>query len=217
MTSIDLYYTLRSPYCYLAAMQLSALVRDYVLAVQLKPVYPLAISEPLFFKNANPLLSAYIRHDSARIARRLGIPFARPRPDPVVQDMQTLAVAAEQPYIRRLTHLAQLAAEKNRGLEFVTQVSALLYNPDVSDWHLGDHLAQAVARCGLDLADLDQQALAQADRLEAAVLANRRAQLAAGHWGAPLFVTTDGEIFFGQDRMDDLLWHLQRQGLARRA
>ena len=50
-----------------------------------------------------------------------------------------------------------------------------------------------------------------AERLEATVTANRQEQLAAGHWGAPLFVH-NGEIFFGQDRIDDLLWHLERNG-----
>ena len=38
----------------------------------------------------------------------------------------------------------------------------------------------------------------------------RADQLAAGHWGAPLFVA-NGECFFGQDRLDDLIWHLEQQ------
>ncbi len=51
-----------------------------------------------------------------------------------------------------------------------------------------------------------------ADRLDLKIVANREAQLAAGHWGAPLFVYA-GEIFFGQDRIEDLVWHLQNHGL----
>jgi 2-hydroxychromene-2-carboxylate isomerase len=68
---------------------------------------------------------------------------------------------------------------------------------------------------GLDLSEFAQIAAAEVDRLEAAVIANRQAQLATGHWGAPLFVH-DGEIFFGQDRILDLVWHLERAGMQRR-
>ncbi len=39
--------------------------------------------------------------------------------------------------------------------------------------------------------------------------------LAAGHWGAPLFVH-EGEVFLDQDRIDDLVWHLEENGLRRR-
>ncbi len=41
---VDLYYTMRSPYCYLATPQLMSLVAAYDLAFDLKPVYPLAIT-----------------------------------------------------------------------------------------------------------------------------------------------------------------------------
>ena len=68
---------------------------------------------------------------------------------------------------------------------------------------------------GLDLSEFEQIAAAEADRLEAAVIANRQAQLASGHWGSPLFVH-EGEIFFGQDRIVDLVWHLERAGMQRR-
>jgi len=45
--------------------------------------------------------------------------------------------------------------------------------------------------------------------------ANAAAQQAAGHWGVPLFVF-QGEPFFGQDRIDHLLWRLKQHGLAER-
>ena len=44
----------------------------------------------------------------------------------------------------------------------------------------------------------------------------RQALEAAGHWGVPTFVF-QGEPFFGQDRIDVLLWRLGQHGLARRA
>ncbi len=33
--------------------------------------------------------------------------------------------------------------------------------------------------------------------------------LEAGHWGVPLFVYR-GEPFYGQDRMDQLIWRVER-------
>lgn len=213
---IDLYYTMRSPYCYLSTPQLREISATYDLVFQLKPVYPLAVSDPTFFKRANPMFLPYLLKDSSRTAERLGIPFRMPRPDPIVQDLETQVISTEQPYIRRLTRLAQVATEKGRGLDFVTSVSGLLFNPAVDGWDMGSHLSDAVKAVGFDLDELEGIVIKETERLEAAILQNREDQLAAGHWGAPLFVT-DGEIFFGQDRIKDLLWHLEKQGLALRS
>lgn len=214
-TKIDLYYTMRSPYCYLATPLIAGLVSKYNLMVNLKPVYPLAVSDPTFFTKVNPLWPPYLQQDTQRIGNRLGIPFRWPRPDPIVQDMQTRKVADDQPHITRLTHFAQIAAEKQRGLEYVANVSGLLYSPDVDGWNEGEHFAMAMSNAGLDLGEFEDLATQDADRLEACVQANREDQLAAGHWGAPLFVF-ESELFFGQDRIDDLVWHLKRHGLSER-
>ena len=102
---IDLYYTMRSPYCYLSTPQLREISATYDLVFQLKPVYPLAVSDPTFFKRANPMFLPYLLKDSSRTAERLGIPFRMPRPDPIVQDLETQVISTEQLYIRRLTRL----------------------------------------------------------------------------------------------------------------
>ena len=87
---VDLYYTMRSPYCYLATPTLAQLVKQYDLFFNLKPVYPLAVSDPTFFEKVNPMWPPYLSIDTRRIAERLNIPFRWPRPDPVVQDMLSL-------------------------------------------------------------------------------------------------------------------------------
>jgi 2-hydroxychromene-2-carboxylate isomerase len=38
---------------------------------------------------------------------------------------------------------------------------------------------------------------------------------AAGHWGTPSMVF-DSEIFFGQDRLDLLMWRMKQNGLQPR-
>lgn len=213
--NIDLYYTMRSPYCYLCTPQIAQLVASHDLQVNLKPVYPLAVSDPSFFERVNPMWPPYVAKDTKRTAKRLNIPFVWPRPDPIVQDMQTRAIAPEQPHIRKLTRLAQLAAEQNLGLDFAVAVSGLLFGSGIDGWNTGTHLHDALASIGLDSKQMDTTLANEESRVDAAIAQNREDQLAAGHWGAPLFVHNN-EIFFGQDRIDDLIWHLQQHGLAKR-
>ena len=80
---VDLYYTMRSPYCYLATPALASHVREFDLAINLKPVYPLAVSDSSFFERVNPLWPPYLVRDTRRIAERLSIhlPLAASRPD----------------------------------------------------------------------------------------------------------------------------------------
>ena len=212
-TFIDVYYTMRSPYCYLATPTLAQLIDQYDLFLRIKPVYPLAVSDPTFFEKVNPLWPPYLAKDTRRIAQRLNIPFRWPRPDPIVQDMTTRKIATEQPYITRLTHFAQIAADRQKGLEYVCSVSALLYDPEVDGWHEGNYLRDAMTRAGLDFDEYEEIAQKQAYDLEAKIQLNRSDQLATGHWGAPLFVYQE-EIFFGQDRIEDLIWHLKENGLS---
>lgn len=212
---VDLYYTMRSPYCYLSTPQLSHLVAEYDLVFALKPVYPLAVSDPTFFQRVDPLFRPYGLKDTGRIAKRLNIPYRRPRPDPVVQDMETMQTASVQPYIRNLTCLAQAAAERGRGLEFVVSVSKLIFSPEVDGWNTGTYLEDAITAAGLDAKELEAAVKNETQHLESAIAENRKQQLAAGHWGAPLFVF-EGETFFGQDRIVDLIWHLQNCGLESR-
>ena len=51
--SIDVYFSFRSPYSYLAAPQLLKLAADFDVTVSLRPVLPLAIREPDFFSPDN--------------------------------------------------------------------------------------------------------------------------------------------------------------------
>ncbi len=129
-------------------------------------------------------------------------------------DLTSGEVAKEQPYIARLTRLGVAAAERGNGLELLKEVSAVIFG-GTRDWHLGDHLARAVARSGLDLAQLDRAIETDADRCEATIADNEAAQN-AGHWGVPLMVF-EGEPFFGQDRFETLKWRMTQKGLKRRA
>lgn len=210
---IDVYWSFRSPYSYLVTPDLVRLREDYDIDVQMRIVYPIAIRDPsLLFDPGSRNKSRYIVRDSRRRAEFLGLPFVIPaRPDPIVQDNATMAVSEDQPYIHRLSALGVEAARRGRGLEFVSEVSALIFG-GTDGWDQGDHLQHAVARAGLDLADLDA-AIEGGDQLDE-VKRNQEALDAAGHWGVPTMVVRD-EPFFGQDRIETLRWRLDQYGLKR--
>ncbi|MCG6119627.1 MAG: DsbA family protein, partial [Blastomonas sp.] len=123
-------------------------------------------------------------------------------------------IAAEQPYIYRLTRLGQAAARQGKSLAFCDEVSRLIWG-GATDWHEGDHLAGAAERAGLDLAELDAIAVTDAEALDAELAANQDALEMAGHWGVPTLVF-DGEPFFGQDRIDLAIWRMEQAGLKER-
>jgi 2-hydroxychromene-2-carboxylate isomerase len=213
--SVDLFFSFRSPYSYLALPRVLKLVADYDLNVILRPVYPLAVRVPGFFKKTNPQFLRYVAIDSSRVAMRENIPFRFPRPDPIVQDMTTLDVAEHQPYIHRLTRLGAAAQIEGRSLAFARAISRVLWDGSVTGWNEGDHLANAAAAAGFDLAAMDAAIAADPDRYERVIADNEQDHAASGHWGVPTFAF-ENEPFFGQDRIDLLVWRMESKGLRRR-
>ena len=213
--SVDLFFSYRSPYSYLELPKTLKLVADYDVTVNLRPVYPLAVRVPGFFKRANPQFARYVVLDSSRVAKYENIPFRFARPDPILQDMATLEVAENQPYIHRLTRLGAAAQADGRSLDFVEAISRVLWDGTVQGWNEGDHLSRAAAAAGFDLAAMDAAVAADPDRYEAVIADNEKAHAASGHWGVPTFVF-ENEPFFGQDRIELLIWRMQGKGLTRR-
>lgn len=210
----DLFWSFRSPYSYLVTKRLVALERDHDVKAVVRPVYPIAVRIPGFFKQVNPMWPPYLMKDTRRIAEMEGLPYAWPSPDPILMDMKSGEVATDQPYISRLTRAGVLAAERGQGLAFLDEVSSVIFG-GVKNWHEGDHLRNAAKRAGLDMDELDAVTAKEADQLEAAIAENEAAQKAAGHWGVPL-MAFEGEPFFGQDRVDHLVWRMKQQGLRKR-
>src|SRR5215472_6309256 len=213
--AVDLFFSFRSPYSYLALPKTLKLVADYDATVNLRPVYPLAVRVPDFFKKTNPRFAPYVRRDASRVAEYENIPFRFPRPDPIVQNMTTLEVAEHQPYIHRLTRLGAVAQLEDRALPFVDAIARVLWDGTVNGWNEGDHLARAAEKAGFDLAAMDKAIAADPNRFEAVITANEKDHAASGHWGVPTFVF-EKEPFFGQDRIDVLTWRMESKGLTRR-
>ncbi|MGZ6017412.1 MAG: DsbA family protein [Phenylobacterium sp.] len=210
----DLYWSFRSPYSYMVTPRLMELERDYDVACNVRPVYPLAVRTPEFFEQRDPLWVPYLMRDVFREAAFLGLPFRWPRPDPVQQSPEE-GYRMKQPWIHRLTHLGVAAAQRGRGLPFLREVSHTIWSGEVDGWQEGDHLARAAGRAGLDLAEMDAAVAADPARYAAVVEENQVAQRAAGHYGVPM-IAFNNEPFFGQDRFDQFKWRLEQQGLTRR-
>lgn len=212
----DLFFSFRSPFSYLAVGRYRSFAAQYDVTIALRTVLPIAIRDPSILFTGSPNVGRYIFRDAARVAEWLEIPYRWPRPDPVVQNLMTREIAAEQPYIHRLCRLGQAAERRGAGLAFADEVSKVIWSGTVDDWHEGDHLAGAATRAGLDLGELDAEAAADAEALDAEIAANQFALEAAGHWGVPTLVF-EGEPFFGQDRIALAKWRMEQKGLEKRA
>ena len=214
---INVFWSFRSPWSYLATKRLREWQEQYQLQVNLRAVYPIAIRMPEFFDQVQPQWFKYFATDVRRVAEFLGLPFGPARPDPVNQTVDQKGrrqTGTEQPYIYRLTRLGALAEELGCGIEFADEVSSLIWG-GTDGWDQGDLLAQAVAKTGLDLAQMDERIVTEAQRLDTVIETNQADHDHSGHWGVPT-CTFNGEPFFGQDRLDVLLWRLQKEGLQTR-
>ena len=173
---VDVFWSFRSPYSYLATPRLVRLAAEYLVDVRVRVVLPIAVRDPEFFARVNPLWP---------------------------------------PYLHRLTRLGVEAARCGRGLPFVEQVSRIIWDGTVDGWHEGRHLADATKRAGLDMDALEAAVATDPTERDAEIRANEDALAAAGHWGVPTMVF-EGEPFFGQDRIELLVWRLRQHGLTRR-
>ena len=202
---VDLFWSFRSPYSYLATPEARDLPEHYPVELRFRPVLPLAVRDPDFFSPDNLKRARYILIDWVRRAQELGLAAKWPSPDPIVQDTKSYTIAEEQPYIYRLTYLGIEAQLRGRGVQFAYEVSHLLFG-GTENWHEAEHLAKAAARAGLDLAEMDA-AIAEPGTHRQILEQNHNDLQQSGHWGVPTFVF-DGEPFFGQDRICTLRWRL---------
>lgn len=213
MARLDIFWSFRSPYSWLAAGRLCAIARDYAVETHFRPVRPLAMREPDFFERARPQFLPYLMKDVFREAQRVGIGIAPPRPDPIAMDMATGRVDPAQPKMDRLMALAVAAAEAGRGLDFAHAAGRRIWG-GVENWHEGTTIAEAAEEAGLTLCALEAWARDNGAKVARIIEENEAEQL-RHHWGVPLMVL-DEEPFFGQDRLDALVWRLDQLVLKHR-
>ncbi len=176
----------------------------------------MAVRNPDFFRTINKKYRRYHLLDCERVAAYLGIPYRRPMPDPIIQNLETNEIAADQPHIRQLTRLGAAAQELGMGLLFVDKVARLLWDGSVDGWNEGARVRDAITSAGLDGEQLLSSVAQTPGLFESIIDENQRAFDESDHWGVPTFVFRD-ETFYGQDRLDLLLWRMQNEGLIERS
>ena len=72
---VDVFWSFRSPWSYLATPRLREWQERYLLKVNLRVVYPIAIRTPEFFDQVQPQWFSYFGKDVRRVAEFLNLPF----------------------------------------------------------------------------------------------------------------------------------------------
>ena len=169
--SVDLFFSFRSPYSYLALPKTSKLVADYDVTVNLRPVYPLAVRVPGFFKNQSairPLRRA--RLQPRRQTPEHPVPLSPPRSDRAghgdAGGRRASALHSPPDPVRAMAQL------EGRSLVFVEALARVLWDGSVNGWNEGDHLAGAAAKAGFNLAAMDAAISADPDRYEKVISGN---------------------------------------------
>jgi 2-hydroxychromene-2-carboxylate isomerase len=191
-TSIDYYFAPQSPWTYLGHQRFWDMARRAgadirVLPVDLGKIFPRSGGLPL--PQRAPQRQAYRLVELKRFADWLGMPLnLHPTYFPVPGDSAARLI---------------LAVADGQGGDAAMQLTgAVLRAVWAEQRNINDAgmLAQLLAECGLPAAALD---LAQGDAVQRRYEAATQQAFDAGVFGAPSYVV-DGEIFWGQDRLDFL-------------
>tara|TARA_B110000879_G_C11072268_1_gene471206 strand:- start:509 stop:1147 length:639 start_codon:yes stop_codon:yes gene_type:complete len=209
---VDLYFSFRSPYSYLILPRILELRDKYGVEINFKLVYPLAIRNPEFFKSKNFFTYFLPRtFDYFSQAKKLGMKFRAPKPDPINQSLLTGKISDHQPYIFYICHVCQMICKKNLGLDFAYEVSKLIFG-GVKNWNKDEQLAIITSKFGVDLNELKNDTELNEKEIVKEIKKNQEEQILAGHHGVPMTVYK-GKFFFGQDRFNDLMTELRINGL----
>lgn len=174
------YLSFRSPYTYIAAARVKALADAYGAELKLRFVLPMVMRG----LPVPRMKGFYITQDTAREARRLGIPFGKIA-DPVGKPVE------------RGYSILPWARDQGRGFEFCHAFLAGVWSQGI-DAGSDAGMRQIVESAGLDWEEARQQLGSEHWRAEAE--ANRAEMSGLGIWGVPSFRVGD-VITWGQDRL----------------
>jgi 2-hydroxychromene-2-carboxylate isomerase len=189
---LEFWYEFASNYSYLAAMRIEGLAEAAGVDLRWRPF----LLGPIFAAqgwttspfNLYPAKGRYMWRDMEREAARFGLPCRRPDPFP-----QNALLAAR---------VALLGSERGWGPAFTRGIFALEFGEGRSIAEPAA-VAEVLARLGEDPASVvrDAQGEANKTRLKAVTEEAR----SRGVFGAPSFFTEDGEMFWGNDRLEQAL------------
>ncbi|MCG6121393.1 MAG: 2-hydroxychromene-2-carboxylate isomerase [Microvirga sp.] len=189
---IEFWYEFASTYSYLSAMRIEDAAAAAGVSIRWRPF----LLGPIFSAqgwntspfNIYPAKGRYMWRDMEREAARTGISLRRPAPFP--QNSLTA------------TRVALLGAEEPWGPAFTRAVFDKAFGEGLSIEE-PSAIRDLVAMVGLDSDSVMRNATAEANKTRLrAVTEEARSR---GLFGAPTFFTEDGEMFWGNDRLDQAL------------
>jgi 2-hydroxychromene-2-carboxylate isomerase len=224
---VDVFWSMRSPYCYISLDRCLEIPEKYNVKLNLRIVYPIAIHDPSFFEAAKMMKYRlpYQNVDLFRTAAFHHVQLVYPTPDPVAQ-----MAAKDSPYgkilpfdqqkdIQFLCRTAVAAAEMGKGWDYLNEVMRCVWNGQKVPWNKDNykHVRAAINAAGIDADKLIADVQANPEKYDKMIEGNQDTQLEndAQHTGVPNFVFRN-EPFFGQDRMAMLIWRLKQHGLTER-
>ena len=218
---VQVFWSMRSPYSYLALDRLLYLASNYNVDMTIKTVYPVAIRMPSLI--SGPWYKwGWVMNDTHRVAKMEGIPYRWPKPDPIVQDIANfpdcsyaVAPMEKQPYIQTLVRLAAAAQLEGKSLEYQHNVHRLIWDGTNDDWQ--PHLQGAVEAADMDYPALTKEFKENPKKFDDVAAKNADEHVMTGHGGVPnMSITGVNEPFFGQDRIVYFFKRLRENGLTTR-
>ena len=190
--TLDFWFEFASTYSYPAAMRIAPLAAANGVDVRWRPF----LLGPIFKAqgwdnspfNLYPAKGRYMWRDLARICDALSLPFVQPAVFP-----QNSLIAAR---------VALVGLAQDWGEDFCRAVYTCEFG---EGRNIGEpeNIAAALKALGRDANAVMQQA--QADTIKNALRAQTEEAQRLGIFGAPSFVTADGELFWGNDRFEAAL------------
>lgn len=186
---VDYYVFLASPWAYLGSRRFAEIAKRHGASIRIIPmaaaeVFPVSGGLPLA-KRA-PQRQAYRIVELKRWREFLGVPL----------NLQPSFFPMNEALAARLVIASREAGQDAVGLAHAMMHAVWAEDRNIAD---PDVLEQIVTECGLDPAKLF--AAAESDAVQAEYARGTQQAIEAYVFGAPSYVI-DGEIFWGQDRLD---------------
>jgi 2-hydroxychromene-2-carboxylate isomerase len=189
---LDFWFELASTYSYPAAMRIAPLAQQRGVDVRWRPF----LLGPIFKAqgwpnspfNIYPAKGRYMWRDLQRLCASLDLPFVRPEVFP-----QNTILASR---------VALLALPQGWGEDYCRAIYRAEFG-DGRDIGEAPMLTDIIRALGQDSERVLTQG--QSDEIKAALRAQTEEAQTLGIFGAPSFVTSDGELFWGNDRLEAAL------------
>ncbi|MGC1445020.1 MAG: 2-hydroxychromene-2-carboxylate isomerase [Xanthobacteraceae bacterium] len=190
--TLDFWFDFASTYSYPAALRIRALADEAQVAVNFRPFLLGPIFKAQGFEtspfNLFPAKGGYMWRDLERICADLALPFLRPDPFP-----QNSLLAAR---------VALVGLNKLWGEEFCLEVFRSQFGEGS---RIDDAAAITKILARLEIAPESVLAAAQSDHNKMHLRNQIEEAQRRGIFGAPTFITADGELFWGNDRLERAL------------